>query len=110
MGIGIATITVLAATFWATYKYLALADLTKRTFDVAAIGLAVSAVVELGYMLFTPGPDEAIGPIQIGFSAALLFIAAQTTSFSIGAGIGAVLFVLALAGLFAIRREYTDDM
>ena len=34
--------------------------------------LAVSASIELAYMLFTPGPDEAIDPVILGIAAAAL--------------------------------------
>jgi hypothetical protein len=36
--------------------------------------LAFSAAVDLAYMLFTPGPDEAIDPVIIAVSAAILIL------------------------------------
>lgn len=43
------------------------------TLDLVARALAYSAGVDLAYMLFTPGPDEAIEPLILGLASAILF-------------------------------------
>jgi hypothetical protein len=40
----------------------------------AAVALACSAAVDLVYMLFTPGPDEAVDPLILGMSATALYL------------------------------------
>jgi hypothetical protein len=79
--------------------------------QVIAYALAVAAAIELAYTLFTPGPDEALDPLTLGLSSGILLLitdgslASVTTKFS-----GVLLGVLALGGLFLIRRYLmTDD-
>lgn len=45
---------------------------TSLLLDGIGVGLAAAAVVELAYTLFTSGPDEALDPLMLGLSAALL--------------------------------------
>jgi len=42
------------------------------TLEVVAWALGYSAAVELAYMLFTEGPDEAVDPVIMGSAAAAL--------------------------------------
>jgi hypothetical protein len=77
--------------------------------QVIAYALAVAAAIELAYTLFTPGPDEALDPLALGLSSGLLLLitAGQpsvTAKFS-----GVLLGVLALGGLFLIRRYFLMD-
>ena len=39
--------------------------------------LAVSAAIELSYMLFTPGPDEAVDPLILGITSAALIVLSE---------------------------------
>ena len=39
-----------------------------RPLELVSLGLMYAAGVELAYMLFTQGPDEAIGPVILGLS------------------------------------------
>ncbi|MGE3911063.1 MAG: hypothetical protein AB7K36_17020 [Chloroflexota bacterium] len=41
--------------------------------DIVGMGLILSTVFEISYMLFTPGPDEAIDPMITGIAAVLVF-------------------------------------
>jgi hypothetical protein len=86
------------------------ATATTAVVRVIAYALAVAAAIELAYTLFTPGPDEALDPLTLGLSSGLLLLIAAgppsvTAKFS-----GVLLGVLALGGLFLIRRYLlTDD-
>ncbi|HZN75667.1 MAG TPA: hypothetical protein VFC00_28890 [Micromonosporaceae bacterium] len=77
-------------------------------FHVVAGGLAVVAAIELAYTLFTPGPDEVVNPLMLGLSSAFLFgLSVQARhGLTWGSGLGALLFVASLAGLFVIRRRF----
>lgn len=44
-----------------------------HTFGYIAAALAVSAGVDLGYMLFTDGPDEALTPLLLCISSAAVY-------------------------------------
>src|SRR5690242_7990549 len=41
--------------------------------DIGEI-LAFSAALDLAYMLFTPGPDEAVDPVIVAIAAAMLIL------------------------------------
>ena len=40
--------------------------------EIVAYGLYFSTGIDLAYMLFTPGPDEAIDPVMTGLAATIL--------------------------------------
>lgn len=66
---------------------------------VVGSALSVSAGVELAYMLFTPGPDEAVEPLILGVAGAvLLAVSEDHINFA-----GSAWLVALLAGLIAIR-------
>jgi hypothetical protein len=71
--------------------------------------LAVAAVVELCYALFTPGPDEALDPLMLGLAAALLIGFSQTESLDPRSALAALIFSGALGVLFFIRRTFVSD-
>ena len=66
----------------------------------------VSTGVDLAYMLFTPGPDEALDPVMTGLAAAILLGVGQLDFSKIQVGQGVALFLAAgsLAGLFATKK------
>lgn len=71
----------------------------------------VSAAIELAYMLFTPGPDEAIDPLILGIAGTALLVmsdenAAKTDSILYD-GVAVLLFVFSLAILFYLRFKLT---
>lgn len=71
----------------------------------------VSAAIELAYMLFTPGPDEAIDPLILGIAGTALLVmsdenAAKTDSMLYD-GVTVLLFVFSLAILFYLRFKLT---
>ncbi len=77
----------------------------KHSLEVVSYGLGISAGIEMAYMLFTPGPDEAVEPVILGLSSTLLFILSsldfEKTNFvhfsililSIGALIGGLFYI-----------------
>jgi hypothetical protein len=70
MLIGIATVGTIAVLIWIPrFDSIGVAELGPR---VAAIGLALAAVVELTYTLFTDGPDEALSLLILGLSSFIL--------------------------------------
>jgi hypothetical protein len=73
-----------------------------------AYALAVAAAIELAYTLFTPGPDEALDPLMLGLSSALLLLVtkdgAPVAQFS-----GVLIGVAALGALFFIRHRWVTD-
>jgi hypothetical protein len=71
--------------------------------NIAAYGLFFSAGIDLAYMLFTDGPDEALDPIMAGVAGAILLGVAQINADKIQEGITLFLETAALAGLFAVR-------
>lgn len=48
--------------------------LSQNTLAIIGDGLALSAGVDLAYMLFTPGPDEVIMPLLTGLSATIVLM------------------------------------
>jgi hypothetical protein len=69
-----------------------------------AVALAASAVIELAYTLFTPRPDEALDPLMLGLSAAMLVQVASVKSDTLLRDVGALLLETIVLGLlFAIR-------
>ena len=44
-----------------------------KLLQIVSIGLGAATAVELAYMLFTPGPDEAIQPVMMGIASFVLY-------------------------------------
>jgi hypothetical protein len=59
-------------------------DPTRQVFLVVGGGLATAAAIELAYTLFTAGPDEALDPVMLGLSAALILQLGKAKSFRLG--------------------------
>src|SRR5579862_7101183 len=70
MVIGVGTVIAVAVLVWfPNLRSGGIAELALRT---VASGLALAAVVELTYTLFTEGPDEALDPLILGLSSFIL--------------------------------------
>jgi len=83
MIIGIIIIGVLAIhLLWglAQNGKLTVEELTFTPLQIVGVGLIFSTAVELAYLLFTLGPDEAIDPIITGVAAILLLRIPSPTS------------------------------
>jgi hypothetical protein len=105
MLIGMGVLGVLFYRAWATLNAVyANYDLLlqEKTLEMVGKGLAYAAGVELVYMLFTEGLDEALDPPMMGIAAAILVVVSGTVDFR--SGIATALLVAALAGLFATKR------
>jgi hypothetical protein len=72
---------------------------TSLLLDGIGVGLAAAAVVELAYTLFTEGPDEALDPLMLGVSAALLI---QLGGLNLGVSFNQAAGLLALGVLLAV--------
>lgn len=96
-------IPLLGASEWLVVKYV----LSKSTLALVSKAVMVSAAIELAYMLFTPGPDEAVDPLILGIAGTALLVmsdenSAQTDSMLYDS-IAVLLFVISLAILFYLR-------
>jgi hypothetical protein len=79
----------------------------------------MSAALDLAYMLFTEGPDEAVQPLIVGIAAAVLISVSEFKHlvakeefdlyhlFWLAAGI--LLLIAAIAALFYIREKYIES-
>jgi hypothetical protein len=76
--------------------------------SIVAYGLFFSSGVELAFMLFTPGPDEAIDPLMMGLAAAILLDVSNIDFKHVqdGETLFLAVAVFALAGLFAIKKFF----
>jgi hypothetical protein len=79
-----------------------------KVLDIVGRALALSAGVELGYMLFTPGPDEAVQPVIVGLAATILLLISGISDITWQSGLGILLLVVTLAVLFAVNKKYVD--
>jgi hypothetical protein len=70
MAIGVGTVIALVVLVW--FPHIRSGGVAEFALRIAAIGLALAAVVELTYTLFTDGPDEALDPLILGLSSFLL--------------------------------------
>lgn len=75
------------------------------TLDVIAYGLQYAAALDLAYMLFTPGPDEAVQPLMLGLAAAALL---EVSHLPIGPDnvLAAAIFCLLIGFLLYIQRRF----
>ncbi|WP_075604098.1 putative phage abortive infection protein [Saccharicrinis aurantiacus] len=78
--------------------------------QMVSIGLAAATAVELGYMLFTPGPDEAVQPVMMGIASFVLY------SLSLGINeltgiqlIGMALLIATIPLLFWVTEKYINN-
>jgi hypothetical protein len=84
-------------------------DAERQLFHGIGLTLAIATAIELAYTLFTFGPDEAIDPVLLGLSAALLIQLGQVQDFRLQESVSAILYVLALGGLFMIKKRVPED-
>ena len=82
----------------------------RNLLEMASIGLTASAVIELGYMLFTPGPDEAVEPIITGIAAFILYeLSKESIEFNIGYSVSIGVLVVAIVCLFWVKKTFIDS-
>ncbi len=70
--------------------------------------LAFSAAVDLAYMLFTPGPDEAVEPVLLGIAATILIILSSSEMLNhvLETGLGVLFLASAIVLLFYARERF----
>jgi uncharacterized glyoxalase superfamily protein PhnB len=107
MLIGVITVITIAVLVWIPrFHSNGIAELALR---IVAIGLALAAVVELTYTLFTDGPDEALNPLILGLSSFILIkISDPGTDLTMGNTGAFALLILALGALFVIREIFIE--
>jgi hypothetical protein len=107
MIIGMGTVIAIAILVW--FPALRHGGIAELSLHVVAAGLALAAVVELTYTLFTEGPDEALDPLILGMSSFILLnISDPGTDLTINNAGTIALLVLALGGLFVIREQFIE--
>jgi hypothetical protein len=97
--------TLLVLIVFKGLAYLGLPVLAPRgdPLDIAGQGLMISAGVELAYMLFTEGPDEAVQPLILGLaSAALITASYHPLSYEKAIIIGVL--CLSISALFFVKH------
>jgi hypothetical protein len=105
MAIGIGTVITIAVVVW--FPELRSGGIAELALKVVAAGLALAAVVELTYTLFTDGPDEALDPLILGLSSFILLkISDPGTDLTLSNAGTVAILVLALAVLFILRHQF----
>lgn len=74
------------------------------TFSYIANALAISAGIELGHMLFTNGPDEAIEPLMLGVTSAAFYTLSANSGGSWVLGI----YATSILVLMYCLKKYKD--
>jgi hypothetical protein len=107
MAIGIGTVIAIAIVVWIpSLRHDGIAELALK---VVAVGLALAAVVELTYTLFTEGPDEALDPLILGLSSFILpKISDPATDLTLSNAGTVAILILALAVLFILRHQFIE--
>lgn len=77
----------------------------RSALTTTAAGLAFSAGLELAYMLFTPGPDEAIDPVILGL-ASLVLLVISVDNVGLLQVIMVFFLVLSIGFLFTIKTLF----
>src|SRR5262245_41135855 len=76
---------------------------TTPVLEIVGAALGVSAAIELAYMLYTPGPDEAVEPLIAGIAAAILILISREEHWSYERILLLMVLILSLALLFWVR-------
>jgi len=107
MLIGVATVATIAVVVWIPrFNSIGIAELALR---IVAIGLALAAVVELTYTLFTDGPDEALNPLILGLSSFILIkISTPETGLTVSNTGAIALLIVALGILFILQEIFIE--
>jgi hypothetical protein len=79
-----------------------------KTLEIVAKGLAYSAGVDLAYMLFTPGPDEAFEPVVLALASGVILLASEE-AIRWEQSVGALLLSIAIGIVWAIKKKLFDS-
>ncbi len=78
---------------------------------IVSYGLGISAGIEMAYMLFTPGPDEAVEPVILGLASTLLYVLSlldPAGSNLIQYSVLIVSISATIGGLFFVKDKYVN--
>lgn len=76
---------------------------------IAGTGLFATTAIDLAYMLFTPGPDEAVEPIITAIAAFVLIVLSNDISDLKDLNLlGLAGLILAIPILFWVKRKYIE--
>jgi hypothetical protein len=107
MLIGLASVLAIAVLVW--FPQFHRHGVAEFALHIVAVGLALAAVVELTYTLFTRGPDEALDPLILGLSSFVLIQLSSPNEKLSTSNAGAIgLLILALGGLFVVREIFIE--
>lgn len=76
--------------------------------EIVSRALAYSTGIELAYMLFTPGPDEAIEPLITGTASAFLYLVSKEAKLELQTVASMLLFVIVIAVLFFMKDAFIN--
>jgi hypothetical protein len=83
--------------------------LSEGEFDplrIVGVGLLFSTAIELAFLLFTPGPDEALDPVITGIAGILLYRAPVTEAISYGRIAEMGVYAVIIASLVLVRGPF----
>ena len=78
-----------------------------KTLEIVAKGLAYSAGVDLAYMLFTPGPDEAFEPVVLALASGVILLASEE-AIRWEQSVGALVLSIAIGVVWAVKKKLFD--
>ena len=78
-----------------------------KTLEIVGKGLAYSAGIDLAYMLFTPGPDEAFEPVVLALASGVILLASEE-AIRWEQSIGALVLSLAIGVVWAVKKRLFD--
>jgi hypothetical protein len=82
-----------------------LVEVHHQVFALIGLALTLAAVVELAYTLYGQGPDQVLDPLVLAVAGALVFQLGGAAALDVRDGVAALLYVVALGGLSAIRKH-----
>jgi len=91
---------------WEIFKSLYCKYKQIKLLQIVSIGLGAATAVELAYMLFTPGPDEAVQPVMMGIASFVLYALSLYNEKTSGTDlIGIALLVLCIPILLYTKQR-----
>jgi hypothetical protein len=87
----------------------------RSVLSIVGIAMGFSAAIDLAYMLFTAGPDEAVDPLIVGIAATVLIFLGETQwnvasgRYILGHALTMVLLVSAIGLLLYVRKKYLNS-
>ncbi|MGW4214889.1 hypothetical protein ACWEIJ_43400 [Lentzea sp. NPDC004789] len=109
MGVALVAVSILLFRVVFMHWGDSVGHIREDVFDTIGLALAIAAAIELAYTLFTHGPDEALDPLMLGLSAALVLQLGKAENFQWSQALAALLYIVGLVALFMVRRHLTDE-